>query len=143
MAEFPAYHVQTEIEDVVRKFETCEYTPQEFVHARHLTVASWYLLHEESESAKDRMRRGLRKFIAHHGRMGYNVTITEFWLKQVERELRRVEAARHPVAKVNYAVARLNDKNLIYEYYSRERIESPEAKAAFIPPDLSPFAVQQ
>jgi hypothetical protein len=30
----------------------------------------------------------------------------------------------------------LSDKNLAFEYYSRERIDAQEAKAAWIEPDL-------
>lgn len=138
MADFTPYRAETEIEEAVRRFENCEYTPHEFFHARHLTVAAWYFLHEDKEAAKERMRQGLKKFISHHGRMGYHVTITEFWLQQVEQECGRFEAGSDSVARVNQAVARLNDKNRIYEYYSREKIESPEAKAAYLPADHTP-----
>jgi phosphoserine phosphatase len=142
MADFARYRDEAEIEEVVRRFENCEYAPQEFFHARHLTVAAWYLLHEEKEAAKVRMRQGLKKFIAHHRRMGYHVTITEFWLQQLERELEVGDAASGIAECINQIVARLNDKNRIYESYSRERIESPEAKAAYLPPDLSPTAAK-
>lgn len=138
MADFAPYRDKAEIEEVVRRFEICEYTPQEFVHARHLTVAAWYFLHGEIEAAKERMRQGLKKFIAHHGKMGYHATITEFWLQQVERELELAGAASEIAERINQIVARLNDKYRIYEFYSRERIESAEAKAAYVPPDRSP-----
>jgi hypothetical protein len=38
-------------------------------------------------------------------------------------------------------VARLNDKDRIFEFYSREKIESAEAKRAYLLPDLHPPAV--
>lgn len=142
MADFTPYRTEAEIEEVVRRFENCEYTPQEFFHARHLTVAAWYLLHEERETAKEWMRKGLKKFIAHHGRMGYHVTITEFWLQQVEKELEKHTTESDCVACINRVVARLNDKNRIYEYHSREQIESPEAKAAYLRPDQGPTAAK-
>lgn len=138
MAEFAPYHDEAEIEEVVRRFESCECTPQEFFHARHLTVAAWYLLHENKEAAEERMRRGLKKFIAHNGRMGYHVTITEFWLQQAVQELGIIEAESNCVARINRVVGRLNDKNRIFEYYSRERIESAQAKEAFLAPDKKP-----
>jgi hypothetical protein len=138
MAEFAPYRTEAEIQEVVRRFESCEYMPQGFVHARHLTVACWHFLHEEKEAAKEHMRQGLKKFIAHHGKMGYHVTITEFWLQQVEREIEVGGAAGEIADRINQIVARLNDKNRIYEFYSRERIESPEAKAAYLPPDRLP-----
>ena len=131
------YRTKEEIEDVVRRFETCSYTPEEFVHARHLTVAAWCFATMESEAAREKMRAGLRRFIAHHGKNGYHVTITEFWLERVEKlvaELREKEGGLVPL--VNSVVERCRDKNLIYEFYSHERISSAEAKRAWIEPDI-------
>jgi hypothetical protein len=128
---------EEEIEDVVRRFESCSYTPDEFVHARHLTVAAWCFATMDSEAAREKMRAGLRKFIAHHGKNGYHVTITEFWLERVGKlvaELREKEEGLVPL--VNSVVERSRDKNLIYEFYTRERIASAEAKAARIEPDI-------
>jgi hypothetical protein len=65
------------------------------------------------------------------------VTITEFWLGRVEKlvaELREREEDLVPL--VNSVVERNSDKNLVYEFYSRERIASPEAKARWIEPDI-------
>jgi hypothetical protein len=126
-----------EIEDVVHRFESCSYTPEEFVHARHLTVAAWCFATMESEAAREKMRAGLRRFIAHHGKNGYHVTLTEFWLERVGKlvtELR--EGKKGLVPLVNSVVERCSDKNLIYEFYSRERIASVEAKSAWIAPDI-------
>ena len=133
----PHYRTEEEIEDVVCRFETCSYTPEEFVHARHLTVAAWCFATMESEAAREKMRAGLRRFIAHHGKNGYHVTITEFWLERVGNlvaGLREREEGLVPL--VNSVVERCSDKNLIYEFYTRERIASAEAKAARIEPDL-------
>jgi len=137
MPDAPHYRTEKEIEDVVHRFETCSYTPEEFVHARHLTVAAWCFASMESESARGWMRAGLRRFIAHPGKNGYHVTITEFWLEMVGQfvaELREREEGLVPL--VNSIVERCSDKNLIYESYTRERIASAEAKAARIEPDI-------
>ncbi len=137
MPDAPHYRMEEEIEDVVRRFETCSYAPEEFVHARHLTVAAWCFATMESEAAREKMCASLRRFIAHHGKNGYHVTITEFWLERVGRlvaELREREEGLVPL--VNSVVERCSDKNLIYEFYSRDRIASAEAKAAWIESDL-------
>jgi hypothetical protein len=137
MPDAPHYRTEEEIEDVVRLFETCSYTPEEFVHARHLTVAAWCFATMESEAAREKMRAGLRRFIVHHGKNGYHVTITEFWLERVGNlvtGLREMEEGLVPL--VNSVVERCRDKNLIYEFYTRERVASAEAKTARIEPDL-------
>jgi hypothetical protein len=137
MTDAPAYTTDEEIEDVVKRFEECAYSPEEFVHAKHLTVAACYFVRLEPQAAREKMRAGLRKFITHHGKNGFHVTITEFWLQLVERSVRqRRDQHRGAVSIVNEIVERLRDKNLIYEYFSRDRINSANAKAAWIEPDI-------
>ncbi len=137
MPDASHYRTEEEIEDVVHRFESCSYTPEEFVHARHLTVAVWCFATMESEAAREKMRAGLRRFIAHHGKNAYHVTITEFWLERVGKLVAEsCEEEEGLVPLVNSVVERCNDKNLIYEFYSRERIASAEAKAKRIEPDI-------
>ncbi|MGA8307434.1 MAG: hypothetical protein WB723_17310, partial [Candidatus Acidiferrales bacterium] len=144
MRDAPHYRTAAEIEDVVRRFENCSYTSEEFVHARHLTVAAWYLATMEFKAALEKMRAGLRRFIAHHGKNGYHLTITEFWLERVEKlVVERRDAEKGLVPLVNSVVECCSDKNLIYEFYSRERIASAEAKAAWIKPDIKSMNWQQ
>ena len=131
------YRTEEEIEDVVRRFESCSFTPEEFAHVRHLTVTAWYFATMDPEAAREKMRAGLRRFIAHHGKNGYHVTITEFWLETVGNIVSaRRNGKNSLVPLVNSVIASCNDTNLIYEFYSRERIASPEAKAARIEPDI-------
>lgn len=137
MPDAPHYRTEEEIEDVVHRFENCSYTPEEFVHARHLTVTAWCFATMESEAAREKMRADLRRFIAQHGKNGYHVTITEFWIERVEKlvaELREGEKGLVPL--VNSVVERCSDKNLVYEFYSREQIASAEAKSTWIEPDI-------
>jgi hypothetical protein len=136
MPEFERYRSEAEIEEVVRRFESCDYKPEEFVHARHLIVAAWYFLHLDTEAAEDRMRVVLRKFIRHHGKNGYRVTITEFWVRLVNKTLQAIGPSEELASRVNQVVERLNNKSLIYEYYSRDQLDTPEAKAAWIGTDL-------
>ena len=137
MTQTPAYRTESEIEEVVRRFEDCSYAPEEFVHARHLTVATVYFVRFEGDEAKARMRAGLRRFIAHHGKNGYHATITDFWIKQVERAVRTpTEKGVDLLALVNQVVGNYRDKNAIYEYYSRELLGTPGAKARWVEPDI-------
>jgi hypothetical protein len=136
MLEFERYRSEAEIEQVVRQFESCDYRPEEFFHARHLTVAAWYFLHFGTRAAEERMRAGLLKFIRNHGKNGYHVTITEFWLRSVKHALQETGPGEEFVSRVNQVLDKLNDKNLIYQYYSRNRLQTAEAKAAWTEPDI-------
>ena len=76
----------------------------------------------------------LKRFAAHHGVTGlYHETLTRFWLLQVDRRLDRSGCLSESVRKIR---EQLNDKNLVFDYYSRERIESKEARETWLMPDL-------
>lgn len=132
------YDSMENIEAVVRKFENCEYSPAEFTHARHLTVAAWYLSRVPMQKALDLMREKLRQFSWHHGKMGYHETITRFWLQLVETFM--AENAGVPLdSMVNKVVQEFDDKNLLFQYYRRELVMSEKARAEWVEPDLLPL----
>jgi hypothetical protein len=123
-----------EILTLVDRLERCLPAKEDFHHRDHLTVAVVYLYSADLETAMNRMRASLKRFAAHHGVTGlYQETLTRFWLQQVEQRLDRRECLSESVRK---AREQLNDKNLAFDYYSRERIESQEAKETWLEPDL-------
>jgi hypothetical protein len=128
-----------EILTLVDRLERCLLGKEEFHHRDHLTVAVVYLYSANIETAIDRMRASLKRFAAHHGVSGlYHETLTRFWLRQVEMRLDRDLCLRDSVKSIQ---EQLGDKNLALGYYSRERIESQEARKKWIEPDLRPLAV--
>jgi hypothetical protein len=123
-----------EILTLVDCLERCLLGKEEFHHRDHLTVAVVYLYASDLEAAMNRMRASLQRFAAHHGVTGlYHETLTRFWLQQVEQRLDRNECLSESVRKV---LEQLNDKNLVFNYYRRERIESKEAREKWLQPDL-------
>src|SRR5437899_4600348 len=115
-----------EILTLVDRLERCLLGNKEFHHRDHLAVAMVYLYATDFETALDRIRITLKRFAAHHGLSGlYHETLTRFWLQQVQSRLDRQLCLRESVGKVQ---AELNDKNLPFEHYSRERINSQEAR---------------
>ena len=123
-----------EILTLVRKLEQCEFAPAEFHHRDHLAVSVAYLYAGES-AALDRMRASLQRFISHHGLKGYHETLTRFWMHQVQSRLDRSLCLCESVRQIQ---AQLSDKNLVYQYYSKEILHSPEAKERWVEPDLVP-----
>ncbi|HLJ29327.1 MAG TPA: hypothetical protein VKY85_21650 [Candidatus Angelobacter sp.] len=83
------------------------------------------------------MRSVLCRFVAYHGGNRYHDTATRFWMIQVEKHIDRSLCLQASVKLVAEALA---NKDLIYEYYSRERLDSPEAKQGWIPSDLRDFS---
>jgi len=123
-----------EILTMVDRLERCLLGKEEFHHRDHLAVAVVYLYSAEIEAAMDRMRASLKRFAAHHGVTSlYHETLTRFWLRQVERRLDRGRCLRDSARSIQ---EQFSDKNLAFRYYSRERIESKEARENWIEPDL-------
>lgn len=112
--------------DEVRRFENCDYGLKEFSHQAHLKVGWTYLNLYGYDTALVRMRQGLRRFSAHHGKMGYNETITVFWLRLLASHLE--ESPEKVFRKLG--------KDELFRYFSRERVMSAEAKREWVEPDL-------
>ena len=83
---------EQEIESVVRGFETCQTSADEFKHKDHLVVAVWYVHNLGREAALDRMREGLLRFLAHHqvDPKKYSEEITRFWIERIAERLDEV-----------------------------------------------------
>jgi hypothetical protein len=134
---------ETEIEAIVRGFENCALPDSEFKHAEHLTVALYYLhrLRLTVTEATEQMRAGLYRFLDHYAgdRQAYNETITLFWVRIVDGFLGKTDTARPVEAIANELIEAFGKSNLLYEYFSRERVLSKEARTAWVGPDLKPL----
>ena len=137
------YKDASEIQAVVSGFETCSYKKEEFSHARHLTIAAYYLSYLPGDEAHRRMRESLLRFTAYHGVSRYHETITRFWMKLTDDFLRRQPKDTPFHEQVNSLVERFGSKNLVYDYYSRERLNSEEARHGWLEPDLQPLIANE
>jgi hypothetical protein len=130
----PKEMTDAEILTMIDRLERCLSPKEEFHHRDHLAVAVVYLYAADLETAIDRMRATLKRFAGHHHVSGlYHETLTRFWLQQVEQRLDCGLCLQESVRQIQ---EQLNDKNLPFDYYSRERINSQEAKEKWLPPDL-------
>ena len=117
---------------LVDRFERCLLAKDEFHHRDHLAVAVAYLYACDFASAMDRMRTSLQRFAAHHGVAGlYHETITRFWLQQAEQRLDRSLCLCEAAQRVQRA---LGDKGLLSQYYSKQVLDSREAKEGWVEP---------
>ena len=133
-----------EILALVRRFEDCTLPREEWTHAAHLTVALWHLLQYDWPEAVRRVRRGIRRYNAAHGIRatptgGYHETLTLFWLRRVRAFLEGGRNEARSLVSLANELAASADKSLPLEHYTRERLFSPEARAAWVEPDLKPL----
>ena len=134
---FP-YQSKDEINAVIRGFESCTTAKTDFPHQSHLTVAISYVCDSTLEQATQRMRAGLLRFLEHHGvgQEKYNETLTVFWMRMVEKKVKELNSDLSFTEITNAVISSLGNSGLAFEYYSRELLNSAEAKQQWIEPDL-------
>jgi hypothetical protein len=137
------YKDVAEIEAIVYNFENCRFAKDEFTHARHLTVAAYYLSHFPGDEAHKHMRESLLRFTGYHCVSAYHETITRFWMKLTDDFLRQQPKDTPFHEQVNLLIKCFCRKDLVYDYYSRERLKSDEAKHGWLEPDLQPLAADK
>jgi hypothetical protein len=133
------YRSDGEVEEVLRGFESCALPPAKFDHGRHLVVTLVLLVRLGDErAAAARVREGLVRYIAFNGvdARKYHETITLFWVKRVGSFLARAGAGATLAELANAVAEGCGPSRLVGEYYSRELLDSDEARERWVEPDL-------
>jgi len=123
-------------------FVQASVTPVEWTHEAHVRVAYLHLRQYPFETAMELVRIRIQKLNQIHGtpealERGYHETMTRAFMQLIAAAMRQENfnnslafCRKHP---------RLLKKQVLLEYYSRDRIISYEAKSTFITPDLQPL----
>jgi hypothetical protein len=135
------YRDDAEVEEVVRRFESCELPPSDFNHRAHLTVALYYLLRASDAEALERLRRGLGRYVRAQGINPnlYHETLSVFWLKRVRAFIMRAGAGHALAALANELPESCGGSRLVYDYYSKELIDAETSRREWSEPDLKPL----
>lgn len=129
-----------EIKKVVEAFENCTLPRAQWTHAAHLTIAFWYLVCYPLPEAAEKIRAGIQRYNAANGivmtkESGYHETITLFWIRLARHYLTTATLEGHLVVLLNEMLRRYS-RQLPFEYYSRDRLLSWEARQHWLEPDL-------
>jgi len=130
-------------EAFLRRFESGDFTAEEWHHREHLKAAYLYLLRLPYDAALDRMRAGLKALngaqdVPETPDRGYHETLTQGWMRLVHCALCESGPAESADAFLDQHTQLLAKRALLF-FYSRDRIISWEAKANFLEPDLAPL----
>jgi hypothetical protein len=110
---------------------------ENFGHRDHVRMA-WLMLRRHGPGAAAAIRDGIRHFAQVKGATGlYHETLTLFWIEACR--LAGAERAASFDAFVDCA-PHLLDKDLWAQHWTRERLFSDAARAAWVEPDLAPVA---
>jgi hypothetical protein len=140
----PYYSSEKEVEAIVKAFEACTLPKSQWTHQAHLTVAALYLARYSGQEAAMRIRTGIKRYNAANGVIatptgGYHETMTLFWICIVSKYLLLADRDRLFVDLVNGLIETYGDKNLPFEYYSRDLLFSRQARFSWVEPDLKPI----
>jgi hypothetical protein len=119
-------------------FERGGFPGNGFPHRAHLRMAWLYISSLGPEQAIDKAAVGIRNLAEQNGVPTlYHDTITRAWVYAVAAAIGHSSSKtfndfmdEHP---------RLLDKHLLLEHYTKEVLTSPEARAAWVAPDISPI----
>ncbi len=126
--------------DFLTSVEKATHPGEAFDHRAHLRLA-WLCLREQQglEAGLARIRDLIRNYATALGAPGkYHETMTRAWAEFVWSAARRTPQAETFEALVE-AHPELLDSRILSNHYSEARLHSPEAKASWVPPDLSPL----
>ncbi len=134
------FKTDEQIKQLIKEFEAGTLTLERFSrHHNHLAMTMWYLTKYERTEAVNRVKSGLKQYIAAQNIEGYNETQTMFWLQVFFSFLKDVNTSLPIVDLTNMMIARYSNSKFIFQYYSRERLMSAEARLTVMEPDLKPF----
>ena len=118
---------------------------EEWTHAAHLTVGMWHVDRYGAAEALTRLRSGIRRLNESHGNVntptsGYHETITAAYVTLLAAYLDACPPELSLAARVERLLAGpLAARDMLFTFYSRERLLSIDARAEWVEPDLGPL----
>jgi hypothetical protein len=135
---------------VARQFVNCTLPKDEWTHAAHLRVGLWHARNFPPDEALTHVREGIMRLNEAHGTPntdsgGYHETITRFYLLYIGRFLAAADPhiARPLDDLAAELIAQHGHRDLPLRYYSRELINSVQARRNWVEPDLLPIVLDR
>ena len=140
------YKTDEEVNLLVKRFEERTLPKIDWTHGAHLTVGLFYVFHHPFGVAKNLMSDGIYWLNDMHGTpntetSGYHETLTVFWLRTVKEFLDSRVKGDSLAHLANDLVTYYNDTGLPFNFYSRERLFSVEARMSYVEPNLKAFSM--
>ena len=131
-----------ELEDLVTRFNNRTLPHSEWTHHAHLSVGMWHVHQYGAEDALVRLRSAIRRLNDVHGTpnsptRGYHETITRAYVIVLADYLEGCPGEMPLAERVTrFLAGPLAAKDLLLQFYSRERLMASAARASWLEPDL-------
>ena len=133
-------------EEFLTQFENCTLEHKEWTHRAHVKIAFIYLKRFPFDDALLRIRKGIKAYNASRHveegpTSGYNETTTVAFVHLIAATDRAYGMAMPTTTSDEFCDTHphLMSAKILRLFYSPEQRMKPEAKTAFLPPDLTPF----
>ena len=133
-----------EMLELVDAFEACTIPRERWNHRAHLVYALVMLSRHGAALGAFAIRDGILRYadvqrIEQTPTGGFHETLTRFYIWLVQRFLERADRTAALSQLLDELLREHGDKDLPYRYYSRERLNSWEARTRWLEPDLRPL----
>jgi hypothetical protein len=126
-----------EIAELVARFEDRTLPKSSWTHEAHFAMAITYLSAYGPAEAAARIRNGILRYNSAVSQgQGYHETITSVWITLIGQFLAKQPTIRPISELLDEFFTKCGDKDFLFQFYSRERLLSPEARAKWVEPDL-------
>lgn len=126
--------------DYLDRFQHRALGPEHFDHRGHLRMAWVHLRYYGLKEASARVCEGVKELAAAFGAPEkYSHTLTEAFMRIIFPRMRGEAAFDFDQFLADNPDLVSNAEGVVLRHYSRERLNSPEARKGWIEPDLSPF----
>jgi hypothetical protein len=126
----------------VTAFENATLPALSWTHRAHLTVALWYVMHHDCDTALAMLRVRIRRYneaigIENTQSSGYHESLTRIFAMGIANFLSQRKDP--PLSLLSELLeSELADEKWPLRFYTRERINSAEARRNWLEPDLHP-----
>ena len=129
------------LEELVSRFQARTLPYSEWTHHAHLSVGMWHVHRLGADEALSRLREGIRRLNDSHGTpnsetRGYHETITRAYVTLIAWYLAKCDGQPLATSVASLLASPLAAKDHLLRFYSKDRLMSREARAAWIEPDL-------
>ena len=132
-------------EALAERFTARTFTKEEWTHVAHLTVGAWHVDRFGATEALSMLRDGIKRLNVSLGgantpSSGYHETITAAYVTLIAAFLDACPPDLPLPARVDRLLASpLASRDMLFSFYSRERLLSTDARARWVEPDLGPL----
>jgi hypothetical protein len=132
---------EQELEDLVARFLDRTLPHSEWTHRAHLCVGMWHVHRFGEDEALFRLRDCIRLLNEVHGTpnsetRGYHETITRAYVTILSSYLASGNGESLGESVSSFLASPAAGKDYLLHFYSKERLMSVEARAAWMEPDL-------